>query len=110
MALEDAVVFGTLFSHMTEWTQVPASLNAYQELRKPRVAAVLKVDIANAKVMRLPPGPARDARNAELGRVRDLLVDSPDKYGLDGLAEVFSYDAEDAAQVHLWLICYAELR
>ena len=50
MALEDAVVFGTLFSHMTEWEQVPASLHAYQELRQPRTAKVLKSDIANAAV------------------------------------------------------------
>ena len=99
MALEDAVVFGTLFSHMTEWEQVPASLHAYQELRQPRTAKVLKSDIANAAVVRLPPGPERDARNAELGRTHNLVVDGPDTYGFEGLADVFSYDAEDAAQV-----------
>lgn len=98
MALEDAVVFGMLFSHMTEWTQVPASLHAYQELRQPRTARVLNVDIVNETLMRMPPGPERDTRNAELGRMQNLVVDGSHIHGFQDLADVFNYDAEDAAQ------------
>lgn len=100
MAIEDAVVLGTLFSHLSSWAQVPAFLNAYQEIRQKRTAAVLDTDVSNIVMVQLPPGPERDARNAQLRLARDEWGDDGLlKQEFESLAQLFGYDAEDAAQV-----------
>ena len=40
MAAEDAVVLGSLFSHLSTLDQIPSFLNAYQELRQKRCELV----------------------------------------------------------------------
>ena len=99
MALEDAVVFGTLFSHLSSWDQVPTFLNAYQEIREARCTFVNEMDISNAAFVRLPPGPERDARDSNIRLARDEWDDGSLKREFEGLAGLFCYEAEDAAQV-----------
>lgn len=99
MALEDAVVFGTLFDHLSSWDQVPTFLNAYQEIRHPRTTFVNNMDISNAELVRLPPCPERDARDADIAIARDLWDEGALKREFEGLAGLFCYEAEDAAQV-----------
>ena len=99
MALEDALVFGTLFSHLSSWDQVPTFLNAYQEIRQGRTTTVNGMDVSNAAFVRLPPGPARDARDAQIRQARDEWDDGSLKQEFEGLAQLFCYEAEDAAQV-----------
>ncbi|PSR80361.1 hypothetical protein PHLCEN_2v6746 [Hermanssonia centrifuga] len=98
MALEDAVVFGTLFQHLSSWEQVPVFLNAYREIRFDRTTAVNDMDVSNAAFVRLPPGPEKDARNADIRLARDEWDDGSLKEQFEGLANLFCYEAEDAAQ------------
>ena len=99
MALEDAVVFGTLFSHLSSWEEVPRFLNAYQEIRFNRTTAVNEMDVSNAAFVRLPPGPEAEARNVQIRQARDEWDDGSLKREFEGLAGLFCYEAEDAAQV-----------
>lgn len=103
MALEDAVVFGTLFSHLSSWDQVSTFLNAYQEIRQGRTTAVNEMDVSNAAFVRLPPGPAQEARDVQIRQARDEWDDGSLKQEFEGLAQLFCYEAEDAAQVCLAL-------
>ena len=99
MALEDAVVFGTLFSHLSSEPQISTFLNAYEEIRRGRTTEVNKMDISNAAFVRLPPGPEQEARDATLRHARDEWDDGSLKNEFEGLAGLFCYEAEDAAQV-----------
>lgn len=100
MVVEDAVVLGTLFSHLNSWSQVGSFLSAYQELREARTKAVKTEDITNAQMVALPDGPARDARNANMapspgeGEWDEGIL----KRELDVFAEIFCYEAADAAE------------
>ena len=101
MALEDAVVFGTLLSNLSSMDQLNTFLNAYQEIREGRTTEVNKNEASAAAFCRIPPGPERDARNAELGRSRDDWDDGSLKKEFEGIAGLFGYEAEDAAQVRV---------
>jgi len=98
IVLEDALVLGTLFKHLSSWDQVPTFLNAYQEIRQARTTFVNKLDCSNSAYMRLPPGPERDARNATMSAPRDDWDDGGLKNEFEGLVGLFGYDAEDAAE------------
>ncbi|KAF7790248.1 hypothetical protein EIP86_001200 [Pleurotus ostreatoroseus] len=98
MAIEDAVVFGTLFQNLTSEDQIPTFLNAYQEIREGRTTEVNKNEASAAAFCRLPPGPIRDARNAEMRLSRDEWDDGSMKKEFEGIAGLFGYEAEDAAQ------------
>ncbi|GBE86344.1 FAD/NAD(P)-binding domain-containing protein [Sparassis latifolia] len=97
MAVEDAVVFGTLFGRLKSWLQAPSFISAYQELRQGRCKAVKVADIANAHLVAMPPGPMRDARNASVSRELDEWDEGTLKAQFEEIAEVFGYDAADAA-------------
>lgn len=99
MALEDAVVLGTLFSHLSSWDQVSTFLNAYQEIRQERTTFVNNMDISNAAFVRLPPGPQCDARNANISLAVDDWNDEAIRREFEGLVGLFGYEAEDAAHV-----------
>ncbi|GJE93239.1 FAD/NAD(P)-binding domain-containing protein [Phanerochaete sordida] len=98
MVLEDAVVFGTLFAHLSAWREVPRFLNAYQEIRYARTKSVNEMDVGNAAFVRLPPGPEAEARNVQIRQARDEWDDGSLKREFEGLAGLFCYEAEDAAQ------------
>ena len=99
MALEDAVVFGTLLQNLSDIDQLPRFLNAYQEIREGRTTQINKNEASAAAFCRLPPGPERDARNAEMKLSRDDWDDGSMKKEFEGIAGLFGYEAEDAAQV-----------
>ncbi|KAI0346928.1 FAD/NAD(P)-binding domain-containing protein [Trametopsis cervina] len=98
MALEDAVVLGQLFSHLSTEEQIPRFLYAYEELRQGRTAEVKVRDVSNAVFLRMPPGPERDARDADLRHARGEWDDGALKTEFEGLAMLFGYDAYDAAE------------
>lgn len=98
MVIEDAVVFGTLFSHLAQWEQIPVFLDAYQELREGRTKTVKVKDVQNFQIMWLPPGPMRDARDANLPSADVDMDEGVLKRQLEDLMEIFGYNATDAAQ------------
>ncbi|PSR82689.1 hypothetical protein PHLCEN_2v5976 [Hermanssonia centrifuga] len=98
MALEDAVVFSTLFSHLKSWDQVGSFVSAYQEIRETRTKAVNTVDVSNAELVRMPPGPNRDRRNESMRRARREWDDDALRREFEGVAALFAYEAQDAAE------------
>ncbi|KAI0692489.1 FAD/NAD(P)-binding domain-containing protein [Cytidiella melzeri] len=98
MALEDAVVLGTLFSHLSSMDQVPTFLYAYEEIRIARTTKVRERDVSNAVFLRLPPGPEREERNDSVRHARDEWDNGSLKTEFEGLAMLFAYDAYDAAE------------
>jgi len=99
IAVEDAVVFGSLFSRLSTWSQVPSFLSAYQELREARCKEVKISDISNAQMVAMPPGPERDARDEDMQKnSADEWDEGTTKQNFEEMAWVFGYNAPDAAE------------
>lgn len=101
MAIEDAVVLGKLFSFLSSYEQIPNFLHAFEEIRQERVKSVRVREESNAAFVRMPPGPEQDARNSHFRMARNEWDDGALKSEFEGLAELFGYDAYDAAAVSL---------
>ena len=56
MALEDAAVIGSLFSHLSHPAQIPTLLRAYERLRHTRTAKTQASSRMNQRVFHLPDG------------------------------------------------------
>lgn len=101
MCIEDAAVFGGLFSRLRSWDQVPSLMEAYQDLRQERACSVARQDQSNADMTWLPSGPHRDARDAAMRVDKQCVVDELSECMLrdqwDAISEVFGYSASDAA-------------
>ncbi|KAF8490551.1 FAD/NAD-P-binding domain-containing protein [Russula emetica] len=63
MAVEDAAVIGAVFSRVSSLSQVPALLQAYQDLRLPRASATQESSRLNQKIFHLLDGPEQRARD-----------------------------------------------
>ncbi|KAI0793854.1 FAD/NAD(P)-binding domain-containing protein [Fomes fomentarius] len=98
MAVEDAVVLGSLFSHLRTMNQIPSFLNAYQELRQRRCDLVKLADIGNAQMVAMPDGPAVDARDEDIRHEIEEWDEGTLKAQFEEIAEIFLYDAGDAAE------------
>ena len=99
MTVEDAVVFGSLFSHLSMMDQIPSFLSAYQELRQGRCELVKGADIANARMVTLPDGPQAEKRDKDMrGKNDDWGDEGALKAQFEEIAEIFVYDAGDAAE------------
>ncbi|KAI0730570.1 FAD/NAD(P)-binding domain-containing protein [Earliella scabrosa] len=100
LAVEDAVVLGCLLSHIRAIDQLPTFLSAYEELRRQRCATLVYADVRNTMMMSLPPGAEADARDAQMGQTLDDsdMDEGALKAQFEEFAEVFLYDAGDAAE------------
>ena len=98
MAVEDAVVLGSLFSHLRTMSQIPSFLSAYQELRQRRCDLVKLADIGNAQMVAMPDGPAADARDDDMRHTIEEWDEGTMKAQFEEIAEIFLYDAGDAAE------------
>ncbi|KAI0332765.1 FAD/NAD-P-binding domain-containing protein [Cubamyces sp. BRFM 1775] len=98
MAVEDAVVLGSLFSHLRTLDQIPSFTSAYQELRERRCELVKLADIANAQMVAMPDGPHAQARDEDMRRRKDEWDEGTLKAQFEEIAEIFLYDAGDAAE------------
>jgi salicylate hydroxylase len=101
MVVEDAAVFGALFSRLRRWDQVPSLMEAYQDIRQARTEFVAAQDLTTANMCWIAPGPDRDARNEAMRRNmnqgREAWDDKMLQDQWDSFSEVFGYDALDAA-------------
>lgn len=102
MALEDAAVFAALFSRLQNTKQIGAFVGAYQELREDRVTSVKDIDISNALMCWLPPGPDRDARNADFRQSRSEWDEGILQREFEGISSLFGYEALDATEVRIF--------
>ncbi|KAI0676017.1 FAD/NAD-P-binding domain-containing protein [Trametes maxima] len=98
MAIEDAVVLGSLFSHLRMMDQIGSFTSAYQELRQRRCELVKLADIANAQMVAMPDGPQAEARDEDMRRRKDEWDEGTLKAQFEEIAEIFLYDAGDAAE------------
>ncbi len=98
MAVEDGAVLGSLFSHLSSKEQIPAFLNAYQELRQRRCEMVNRAVFDNARMMCLPPGPEADARDQDMAAQATDWDDGMLKVQFEEISAIFLYDAGDDAE------------
>jgi len=112
LAVEDAVVFGTLFSHLRSHRHIPVLIEAYQDLRLPRCKTVSEGELNNARLVWLPPGSARDQRDVSMKASRASGSEHWDEGQLrkqwEEVAGVFGYCARDAAED--WWVNWGVLR
>ncbi|KAI0738683.1 FAD/NAD-P-binding domain-containing protein [Daedaleopsis nitida] len=107
LAVEDAVVLGSLLSHLRTMEYIPTFLGVYEELRQRRCRYASIADVIHGKSMALPAGP--DAAN----RDRDLRIGMSEwdegriKTQFEEIAELFVYDAGDAAEE--WWVSWGRL-
>lgn len=100
-AVEDANALGTLFSHIQDPSALPSMLEGYHEIRQPACDATFSVEIAWMNRICLPPGPERDARDAEFRAERDLNREQTEdelRARWENLGFIFGYDAAEAAE------------
>ena len=91
MAVEDAVVLGALFSHLSQHDQIPSFLSAYQELRARRTASVRTADVGTAVMLVLPRGPVQAARDEDLRRRKGDWDEGTIKEQFESIAEIFMF-------------------
>lgn len=111
LQIEDAAVFGNLFSRITCVSQVEPLLRAYQELRLPRATATYKAAWANRETFHLPDGEAQRLRDASMHAAMKIALEEAQRPNLEPNAnsgnaniwadkaknmEQFSYDADEA--------------
>lgn len=99
MALEDAAVFAALFSRLRREDQIGPFVSAYQEIREARTVEVRRMDVSNAAMVRMPPGPEREQRDASIRHARGEWDDGVLQREFEGVAALFGYEALDAADV-----------
>jgi salicylate hydroxylase len=112
LAVEDAVVFGVLFSRLRNYEQIPLLTETYQELRFARCKSVHESELRNSELVTLPPGEARDQRNANMKMAMGVGNDRWDEGQLreqwEEIAGVFGYNARDAAEG--WWVSWGALK
>ncbi|PIL32084.1 hypothetical protein GSI_06789 [Ganoderma sinense ZZ0214-1] len=114
MAIEDAAVLGNLLSRLAHPSQLPALLQAYEDLRLPRTAETQTQSRLNQTIFHLHDGPEQEKRDADMRRAAEVELariregKSAARGGLAGSANQwadekksmiqFGYDADEAAE------------
>ena len=103
LAVEDAAVLGVLMSHLRAWEQIPQFLEAFQDLRQPRSIEVKASELQNAALCTLPPGEARNGRDAAMrlsstANPDDDWDDTSLREQYDTIGTIFGYNAIEAAE------------
>lgn len=62
----DAGVLGELFRHLHKKEQIPAFLQAFEDLRQKHVKVMLDADLANHEIIAMALGEAHEARDASM--------------------------------------------
>ncbi|KIL63930.1 hypothetical protein M378DRAFT_179064 [Amanita muscaria Koide BX008] len=74
MAIEDAAVLGNLLSRITEKSQIPAILKAYESLRYDRATAAQLTSHSLRYVFHHPDGTEQQARDAAMRQAMELTL------------------------------------
>lgn len=72
MAIEDGAVLGNLLSRISRISQLGPLLQAYQDLRLPRTAAVQESSRLNQRIFHLPDGPEQRERDENMRKAMAL--------------------------------------
>ncbi|KAJ7657289.1 hypothetical protein DFH06DRAFT_1473272 [Mycena polygramma] len=105
IAVEDGFALGRIFSYVTTRDQIPYLLSGYREVRQGRSTATELSELRAIKVITLPPGPARDSRNAALAIAHgaDDMSDEHFAAAWEDYIIQFNYDAQEAVD-EWWLM------
>ncbi|KAL8828828.1 MAG: hypothetical protein Q9191_002364 [Dirinaria sp. TL-2023a] len=71
MAVEDGAVLGALFDKITARAQIPKLLQAYEDLRKPRVTKVVEGSLNQGVARKFPDGKEQQERDEWLATLGD---------------------------------------
>ncbi|KAJ3512367.1 hypothetical protein NLJ89_g3560 [Agrocybe chaxingu] len=74
MAIEDAAVLGNLLSRVTQRNQVPALLQAYQDLRLPRATLAQDESRMNQLTFHLEDGPDQERRDNSMRAAMEVAL------------------------------------
>ncbi|EPQ57084.1 FAD/NAD P-binding domain-containing protein [Gloeophyllum trabeum ATCC 11539] len=94
MAIEDGAVIGNLLSRLTDRSQVPALLQAYQALRHPRASATQASARLNQKIFHYHDGPEQEARDASMKQAMRAELGEIDIDATEGNANHYDADLE----------------
>jgi len=83
MAIEDAVVLGSLLSRISRRSQLRPLLQAYQDLRLDRTAMAQEASRRFRDIFHLPDGPEQRERDENLRRTMESEVSGNSKVSLD---------------------------
>ncbi|KZT29583.1 FAD/NAD(P)-binding domain-containing protein [Neolentinus lepideus HHB14362 ss-1] len=97
MVIGDAACLSEFFSHLASLDQMPTLLEAFEEVRQPRVNAILK---SESFIMHYitASGSSRDARDTQMRKQREEgrgVFEDTEMFA--GLLNAFNYDAVDGA-------------
>ncbi|TFK53978.1 FAD/NAD(P)-binding domain-containing protein [Heliocybe sulcata] len=98
MTIEDAACLAELFTHLKALDQVATFLDAFEEVRRPRVESIRENEAFNIHFMTLPQGQDRDARDEVLRVGHESgkgVLNAEAAYG--EVLKVYAYDAIDEA-------------
>lgn len=108
LAIEDAFAVGHLFTHITQKSQIPSFLCAFNEIRIPRSKMVSNSELSGLMFTSLPPGEHRALRNFGL-RYSLVIANTPEEH-TEEVAQMWmswialvNYDARDSVE-EWWLI------
>lgn len=106
LGIEDAAVFGALFSYISRKDQILPLLSAFQELRADRCQSIFQSEITKINFVCLPDGPEQISRDEALRTSGNISFEeweeAKDEYfeqswGLE-FEGPFNYDAYEAAE------------
>lgn len=77
MALEDAMTIAECLERAEVLEDVPRLMRAYQVIREPRCRIMQQRGLIMNQVMRMPNGPAQEARDEVMRKQSDMFLDVP---------------------------------
>ena len=110
--MEDAAVFGALFSRLRSRDQIQTFLHAFQELRFERCWDIQQSESANSNTVMLPDGPEQEERDRTMKKAAELgsggWDDTTFRHLWENIRILFAYDPEE--DVEEWWQRWGQLR
>jgi salicylate hydroxylase len=87
-------------SHLRTFEQIPQLLEGFQEIRQARFTETKASEMQNAALVTMPPGPARDGRDASLRAsvTEEDWDDTALREQYDTIGAIFGYNAIEKAE------------
>ncbi|TFK50415.1 FAD/NAD(P)-binding domain-containing protein [Heliocybe sulcata] len=119
LTIEDAATLGALFSHLSSRAQISAFISAFEDIRLPRCANVIKADVSNLETVVHPrstsvadqtadspkPPPSEPVPKTLTGW--DEVFESNYQAEWEELIAMFDYDANDVSEE--WWVTWGSL-
>jgi len=98
-AVEDAAALGIVLSSISDKSQIPSALKAYEKSRKERAETVQGFGKETRDALHLHDGPEQIARDLALGSPPTTLTRSPDRWTDANTRDyLWNWDAEQVAK------------